>query len=209
MEETKPQSRYRRFADRLAVEEEPGLSTSQLMLTNYDLKPVEVSNLSLQSEPLALVMGINFLDRILTTHRRVYKHMLTTVACETNMAVGQLRRVLDRRQLQYQHMVCIALFRSVDLIIIQDDIKLHDYVLWAELVAELDLCLAGLRHCGGVRRHYGENWRNIPYRVCAWDNKIAQSDHVRFPVITRASFGIWGSLWPVFNRAVMACIWYD
>jgi hypothetical protein len=43
MEETKPKSKFRRFADRIAVEEEPGLSTSQLMLTNYDLKPVEVS----------------------------------------------------------------------------------------------------------------------------------------------------------------------
>lgn len=32
--------------------------------------------------------------------------------------------------------------------------------------------------------------------------------HVGFPVAGRASFGIWGSLWPVFNRAVMACIWY-
>ena len=26
--------------------------------------------------------------------------------------------------------------------------------------------------------------------------------------MARASFGIWGSLWPVFNRAAMACIWY-
>ena len=44
MEETKPTSKFRRFADKLAVEEEPGLRTSQLMLTNYDLKPVEVSS---------------------------------------------------------------------------------------------------------------------------------------------------------------------
>jgi hypothetical protein len=44
MEEDKPRSRFRRFADRLAVEKEPGLNTSQLMLTNYDLKPVEVSH---------------------------------------------------------------------------------------------------------------------------------------------------------------------
>jgi hypothetical protein len=60
MEETKPQSRFRRFADKLAVEEEPGLSTSQLMLTNYDLKPVEVGSLSLQSEPLACGHGYKF-----------------------------------------------------------------------------------------------------------------------------------------------------
>lgn len=32
--------------------------------------------------------------------------------------------------------------------------------------------------------------------------------HIGFPVVGRASFGIWGTLWPVLNRVVMACIWY-
>ncbi|KAF9239825.1 permease for cytosine/purines, uracil, thiamine, allantoin-domain-containing protein [Melanogaster broomeanus] len=32
--------------------------------------------------------------------------------------------------------------------------------------------------------------------------------HVTFPVANRTSFGIFGSLWCVFNRAAMACIWY-
>ncbi|OCH85765.1 hypothetical protein OBBRIDRAFT_284732 [Obba rivulosa] len=32
--------------------------------------------------------------------------------------------------------------------------------------------------------------------------------HVTFPVVARTSFGIWGSMWCVFNRAAMACIWY-
>ncbi|KAH9933055.1 NCS1 nucleoside transporter family [Fomitopsis serialis] len=32
--------------------------------------------------------------------------------------------------------------------------------------------------------------------------------HITFPVVARASFGIWGSLWCVFNRAAMACVWY-
>jgi len=32
--------------------------------------------------------------------------------------------------------------------------------------------------------------------------------HVTFPVVARTSFGIFGSLWPVFNRGAMACIWY-
>jgi NCS1 family nucleobase:cation symporter-1 len=27
--------------------------------------------------------------------------------------------------------------------------------------------------------------------------------HIGFPVANRSSFGIWGSLWPVFNRAAM------
>ncbi|KAH8675431.1 permease for cytosine/purines, uracil, thiamine, allantoin-domain-containing protein [Xylariales sp. PMI_506] len=37
---------------------------------------------------------------------------------------------------------------------------------------------------------------------------IGATYHIGFPVVNRASFGIWGSLWPVFNRAAMACIWY-
>ncbi|PFH58152.1 hypothetical protein XA68_14094 [Ophiocordyceps unilateralis] len=38
--------------------------------------------------------------------------------------------------------------------------------------------------------------------------RIGAVYHIGFPVANRASFGIWGSLWPVFNRAVMACVWY-
>ncbi|TVY82688.1 Uracil permease [Lachnellula suecica] len=38
--------------------------------------------------------------------------------------------------------------------------------------------------------------------------RIGATYHISFPVVTRASFGIWGALWPVFNRAAMACIWY-
>jgi NCS1 family nucleobase:cation symporter-1 len=34
-------ARLRRWGDKLAVENEPGLNTAQLMLTNLDLKPVE------------------------------------------------------------------------------------------------------------------------------------------------------------------------
>ncbi|KAM6503521.1 Permease for cytosine/purines, uracil, thiamine, allantoin domain containing protein [Amanita muscaria] len=32
--------------------------------------------------------------------------------------------------------------------------------------------------------------------------------HVSFPVAARTSFGLFGSLWCIFNRAAMACIWY-
>ncbi|KAG8886495.1 hypothetical protein FRB97_003006, partial [Tulasnella sp. 331] len=32
--------------------------------------------------------------------------------------------------------------------------------------------------------------------------------HITFPVVNRASFGLFGSLWCVFNRAAMACIWW-
>lgn len=39
--------------------------------------------------------------------------------------------------------------------------------------------------------------------VCA-TGRIGARYHIAFPVASRASFGIWGSLWPVFNRAAMA-----
>jgi NCS1 family nucleobase:cation symporter-1 len=38
--------------------------------------------------------------------------------------------------------------------------------------------------------------------------RIGATYHISFPVVSRSSFGIWGALWPVFNRAAMACIWY-
>lgn len=38
--------------------------------------------------------------------------------------------------------------------------------------------------------------------------RIGAKYHISFPVASRSSFGIWGSLWPVLNRAGMACVWY-
>ena len=38
--------------------------------------------------------------------------------------------------------------------------------------------------------------------------RIGAVYHISFPVVVRSSFGIWGGLWPVFNRAAMACVWY-
>lgn len=38
--------------------------------------------------------------------------------------------------------------------------------------------------------------------------RIATIYRIPFAVANRASFGIWGSLWPIINRAAMAIIWY-
>lgn len=38
--------------------------------------------------------------------------------------------------------------------------------------------------------------------------RIAIMYHISFPVASRSSFGIYGSLWPIFNRVVMSCVWY-
>lgn len=31
---------------------------------------------------------------------------------------------------------------------------------------------------------------------------------ITFPAVNRTTYGIFGSLWPVFNRAAIACIWW-
>jgi NCS1 family nucleobase:cation symporter-1 len=33
--------------------------------------------------------------------------------------------------------------------------------------------------------------------------RIGAVYHISYPVVSRSSFGIWGGLWPVFNRTVM------
>ncbi|OBT82515.1 hypothetical protein VE02_09590 [Pseudogymnoascus sp. 03VT05] len=38
--------------------------------------------------------------------------------------------------------------------------------------------------------------------------RIGTIYHIPFAVANRASFGVWGSFWPVANRAVMAVVWF-
>jgi NCS1 family nucleobase:cation symporter-1 len=39
--------------------------------------------------------------------------------------------------------------------------------------------------------------------------RVGSHYHIPFPVSCRASFGTFGSIWPVLNRVVMAIIWYS
>ncbi|ODQ81613.1 hypothetical protein BABINDRAFT_159882 [Babjeviella inositovora NRRL Y-12698] len=39
-------------------------------------------------------------------------------------------------------------------------------------------------------------------------SRVGSCYHISFPVACRSSFGIYGSVWPVINRVVMACVWY-
>lgn len=38
--------------------------------------------------------------------------------------------------------------------------------------------------------------------------RIGIYNHISFPVTIRISFGLFGSLWPIINRVVMACVWF-
>ena len=48
-------------------------------------------------------------------------------------------------------------------------------------------------------------WAGYAIAACfvCLTGRIGAVYHIGFPVVSRASFGIWGSLWPVFNRAAM------
>ena len=132
--------RLRRFADKIAVDSEPGLTNAQLMLTNHDLKPVEP----------------------------------------------------ERRQWGAWNFVGFW---------IADSFNINTWMIASSMISASGLS-------------WWQSW------LCVWigytisgfficlTGRIGATYHIPFPVVTRASFGIWGSLWPVFNRAAMACIWY-
>lgn len=78
-------------------------------------------------------------------------------------------------------------------------------------MAILDLCLARLRHRCLLRLHDRYVIISLSMSKLSAEpliGRIGATYHIGFPVVTRASFGTWGSLWPVFNRSAMACVWY-
>ncbi|KAK1768024.1 permease for cytosine/purines, uracil, thiamine, allantoin-domain-containing protein [Phialemonium atrogriseum] len=132
-------SKIGRWADKLAVRSEPGLTTAQLMLTNHDLKPVEPGRR--QWGPW------NFVAFWIADSFNINTWMISS-----SMIVAGLS--------WWQSWLCVWIGYSI---------------------AAVFICMTG---------------------------RIGAMYHIGFPVVSRASFGIWGSLWPVFNRAAMACVWY-
>ncbi|KAG5971902.1 hypothetical protein E4U58_007117 [Claviceps cyperi] len=127
------------LADRLALKSEEGLTPTQLMLTNHDLKPVES----------------------------------------------------QRRQWGAWNFVGFW---------IADSYNINTWMISSSMI------IAGLS--------WWQAWICvwIGYSIAAFfvviNGRVGAVYHIGFPVANRASFGIWGSLWPVFNRAAMACVWY-
>ncbi|KAG6104383.1 hypothetical protein E4U13_008401 [Claviceps humidiphila] len=127
------------LADRLALKSEEGLTPTQLMLTNHDLKPVEY----------------------------------------------------QRRQWGAWNFVGFW---------IADSYNINTWMISSSMI------IAGLS--------WWQAWICvwIGYSIAAFfvvmNGRVGAVYHIGFPVANRASFGIWGSLWPVFNRAAMACVWY-
>ncbi|KAI5777267.1 permease for cytosine/purines, uracil, thiamine, allantoin-domain-containing protein [Geopyxis carbonaria] len=124
---------------RLEVDNEPGLTNAQLMLTNHDLKPVE---------PARRQWGPwNFVGFWIADSFNINTWMISS-----SMIVSGLS--------WWQSWLCVWI---------------------GYFIAACFICATG---------------------------RIGATYHIGFPVVARSSFGIWGSLWPVFNRAAMACVWY-
>ncbi|KAG8669022.1 uracil permease [Fusarium poae] len=132
-------SRFKVFADKVAVESEPGLTSTQLMLTNHDLKPVEKER--------RLWGPWNFVGFWIADSFNINTWMISSA-----MIVNGLS--------WWQAWLCVWIGYSITGIFVVINAR--------------------------------------PGAVY----------HISFPVINRSSFGIWGALWPVLNRAAMACVWY-
>ncbi|OJD29742.1 uracil permease [Diplodia corticola] len=132
-------SRVAHYAGKLAVDNEPGLTATQLMLTNHDLKPVEPERRQWRSW--------NFVGFWVADSFNINTWMIASSTITNGCS-------------WWQAWICV-------------------WVGYA--IAACFICLTG---------------------------RIGAMYHIGFPVVNRASFGIWGSLWPVFNRAAMACVWY-
>ncbi|KMK62662.1 uridine permease Fui1 [Aspergillus fumigatus Z5] len=132
-------ARIRRWAEKLKVPSEPGLSNAQLMLTNEDLRPVDPDRRQWKC--------FNFIAFWIADSLNINTWMISS-----SMIVDGLS--------WWQSWICV----------------------WVGyFIAAIFICLTG---------------------------RIGAKYHVPFPVAVRSSFGIWGSFWPVLNRAVMAVIWY-
>ncbi|KAJ5184040.1 hypothetical protein N7492_001656 [Penicillium capsulatum] len=133
----KGQAKY--WIGKVQVQTEPGLTTSQLMLTNDDLRPVEP----------------------------------------------------ERRQWNWLNFVAFW---------IADSLNVNTWMISSSMIVD------GLS--------WWQSWLCvwIGYTVAAlfviMMGRIAAIYRIPFAVTNRASFGIWGSFWPILNRAAMAVIWY-
>ncbi|KAG6033948.1 hypothetical protein E4U41_006757 [Claviceps citrina] len=131
--------RARTLAERLAVGSEDGLTPAQVMLTNPDLKPVELERRQWGAW--------NFVGFWIADAYNINTWMISS-----SMIIGGLS--------WWQAWICVWIGYSITACFI------------------------------------------------VMSGRVGAVYHVGFPVANRASFGIWGSLWPVFNRAAMACVWY-
>ncbi|KAI0391359.1 permease for cytosine/purines, uracil, thiamine, allantoin-domain-containing protein [Xylariaceae sp. FL0594] len=132
-------SRAKSWIDKVAVDNEEGLTATQLMLTNHDLKPVE---------PARRQWGPwNFVGFWIADSFNINTWMISSTSIVNGLTWWQA---------------------------------------WLSVWIGYSIAGAFIVSTGRIGATY----------------------HIGFPVVNRASFGIWGSLWPVLNRSVLAAFWY-
>jgi len=164
----------KKFLCRLEVNHEPGLNHAQLML---------MVGLDTQRIP-----STGSLIRTFFLERR----FAPSASREEDVGCLEFCGLLGRRQFQHQH-VRYMLSSSSFLI------KIPVLVSWMIASSMVTLGLSPWQAWGCVWIGYS---LVAPFIVL--NARPGAILHVTFPVVARMSFGIWGSLWCVFNRAAMA-----
>ena len=164
----------KKFIQRLEVNHEPGLSHSQLML----------------------MVGLDT-KRVLSTGRLICILVLErgsapSASREEDMGFLEFCSLLGCRQFQHQH---VRYMLSLNSFLI----KIPALVSWMIASSMVTLGLSPWQAWGCVWIGYS---LVAPFIVL--NARPGAILHVTFPVVARMSFGIWGSLWCVFNRAAMA-----
>lgn len=139
LSEDRNPSFWSRLVDKLQVQEPEGLTTTQMYLYNYDLRPVEEAR----------------------RQWSWYNYVFFWVADSFNINTWQIAATGVQAGMTW-------------------------WQTW--LTVWIGYILCGIFVSIGAR--------------------IAIMYHISFPVASRSSFGIYGSLWPIFNRVVMSCVWY-
>ncbi|THC96548.1 hypothetical protein EYZ11_003992 [Aspergillus tanneri] len=144
-------ARLKQWIEKLEVPSEPGLTNTQLMLMNYDLRPGERKRDRSLHWPTIAHPTLSSLV--------FWRFSIKNWKADGNTWMISSSMIVDGLS-WWQSWLCV----------------------WVGyFIAACFVCLTG---------------------------RIGAVYHISFPVVCRSTFGIWGSLWPVLNRAVMAVIWY-
>jgi len=170
------ESRAKKFIRRLEVTHEPGLNHTQLMLT----VGLDIDTQYIQS------------TGTLTPTFIPERGFAPSTSREEDVGCLELCGLLGCGQFQHQHVRC-TLSRDPFLI------KAVALVSWMIASSMVTLGLSPWQAWGCVWIGYS---LVAPFIVL--NARPGAILHVTFPVVARMSFGIWGSLWCVFNRAAMA-----
>jgi len=168
------ESPTKKFIHRLEVNHEPGLNHTQLML---------MVGLDTRRTP-----PTGKLTRTFILERR----FASSASREEDLGRLEFCGLLGRRQFQHQHvryMLLSGLFLN----------QIPVLVSWMIASSMVTLGLSPWQAWGCVWIGYS---LVAPFIVL--NARPGAILHVTFPVVARMSFGIWGSLWCVFNRAAMA-----